>query len=208
MVLNHLNKAIFVLFLLTSISANASILAGRDYRIAPGIPPAAKNQPIPVTEFFWYDCPHCYAIENQLVHWSKQLPKDVMFRHVPDPLGNWKPMAILYYTLQDMGYGQRYHEAIFHATQVQKLTLENPSILSKWLTSKGINPTRFNFVSQSFGVHTQVNEATQLALQYQAFEVPTFIVDNQYVTNMAMAKSKTRLFKILDALIVKARTEK
>ncbi|MDE3022458.1 MAG: thiol:disulfide interchange protein DsbA/DsbL [Pseudomonadota bacterium] len=198
----------FILFLFSSVTAKATIMAGRDYRLVPAAPIAKGNQPIPVVEFFWYDCPHCYAVEHQLEQWTAKLPKDVKFKHIPNPLGNWKPMANLYYTLKAMGYGEKFHEAIFNATQVQKLVLENPVTLSRWLTAHGINPENYNQVSQSFGVQTWVRQAKQLALQYQIFEVPTFIVDNQYVTNITLAKSQKRLFQILDALITKARSER
>src|SRR5437868_2119381 len=46
--------------------------------------PAGK---VEVIEFFWYGCPHCYALEPTVESWSKKLPQDVAFRRVPAPLG-------------------------------------------------------------------------------------------------------------------------
>ena len=203
------NIFLLCLFLLSGITAKADILPGKDYRIVPIAPLAKSHEIIPVTEFFWYDCPHCYAIENNLVKWSAKLPKDIKFTHIPSPIGNWKPMANLYYTLHAMGYGDKFRKDIFNATQVQKLVLENPETLSRWLISHGINPATYNEVSQSFGVQARINQARQLALQYGIFEVPSFIVDNQYVTNLTLAKGdEKRLFYILNSLIAKARSER
>jgi thiol-disulfide isomerase/thioredoxin len=49
--------------------------------VAPGmLPPAGK---IDVSEFFWYECPHCNAFEPLLEPWARKLPADVAFRRVP-----------------------------------------------------------------------------------------------------------------------------
>ena len=38
---------------------------------------------IEVIEFFWYGCPHCYAMEPTVNAWLKTAPKDVVFKRVP-----------------------------------------------------------------------------------------------------------------------------
>ena len=55
---------------------------------------------VEVLEFFWYRCPHCYALEPELEAWAKRLPRDVQFRRSPGILNDdWAVDARIFYTL-------------------------------------------------------------------------------------------------------------
>ena len=41
--------------------------------------PTENDNKIEVIEFFWYGCPHCYAIEPYVDEWLKHKPADVSF---------------------------------------------------------------------------------------------------------------------------------
>lgn len=62
---------------------------GKDYlRLArPASLPASAAGKVVVTEFFWYGCPHCYALEPAIEPWIRTLPADVQFRLVPYDFG-------------------------------------------------------------------------------------------------------------------------
>ena len=64
--------------------AGTGLVEDRDYvRIDP--PQAvASGQRIEVIEFFWYGCPHCYALEPLIDPWMKKLQKDTVFKRVPE----------------------------------------------------------------------------------------------------------------------------
>ena len=77
-------------------------------QIAPNFERLNPPQPVDgggkveVTEFFWYGCPHCYALEPAVNAWAKNVPKDVVFKRIPATTGGWEELARVYYTLETM----------------------------------------------------------------------------------------------------------
>jgi thiol:disulfide interchange protein DsbA len=43
----------------------------------------ASTGKVEVVEFFWYSCPHCFALEPLVEQWLARLPPDVSFRRAP-----------------------------------------------------------------------------------------------------------------------------
>src|SRR5476651_2202431 len=54
--------------------------AGPPYSLLTPPQPTDGGGKIEVIEFFWYGCPHCYALEPAVNAWLKSAPKDVVFR--------------------------------------------------------------------------------------------------------------------------------
>jgi thiol:disulfide interchange protein DsbA len=53
---------------------------GRDYAAIAKPVATAGDGRIEVLEFFWYGCPHCFALEPKLQPWITRQPADVAFR--------------------------------------------------------------------------------------------------------------------------------
>src|SRR5579863_884475 len=51
-------------------------------RIVPAQPTAAPAGQVEVLEFFWYACPHCYALDPLVESWKKTKPAYVSFSRV------------------------------------------------------------------------------------------------------------------------------
>ena len=79
--------AVLISFGFLSGAASASPeapVAGTDYLVLPQAQPTSSGPgKIEVTEFFWYGCPHCNALEPSLEAWVKKQGKDVDFKRVP-----------------------------------------------------------------------------------------------------------------------------
>src|SRR5947207_15808117 len=81
--------------------AQSSPVEGVDYiEVKP--PQAVESSgKIEVLEFFWYRCPHCYALEPDLESWAKRLPRDVQFKRLPGILNdNCAFVARIFYKLE------------------------------------------------------------------------------------------------------------
>src|SRR5690606_29091943 len=82
-------------------SAAAQGLPGRDYTALD--PPRGTSDPdrIVVTEFFSYQCPHCYAFHPALKAWARALPDDVVLERQAVSIGRpqWEPAARAFYAL-------------------------------------------------------------------------------------------------------------
>ena len=97
----------------------------------PPLPTDTKGR-IEVVEFFWYECPHCYALEPYLEAWVKKLPKDVEFRRVPATFNDrWNISARVYYALEAMGLIDKLHRPLMDAIHKDRLRITDERQLTR-----------------------------------------------------------------------------
>ena len=169
--------------------------------------PTDGSGKIEVIEFFWYGCPHCYALEPELVAWLKKLPPDVEFKRVPAPMGGWQEGAKIYYTLEVMGVLPQYHEKVFDAIHKEQVNLFNARQREQWLSKNGIDPAKYAAAEKSFSVDTRLKRAMQLAQQYKLDGVPRIVVAGKYYTSSEQAGGAAKVFPVVDQLIDMVRKE-
>ena len=176
----------------------------------PAPAPAGK---IEVIEFFWYECPHCNALEPALDAWARRLPDDVAFRRVPvwfreEPFG---PQQRLFYTLEALGLVPTLHRKVFQAIHGDHTRLRTAEDMAAFALKNGADPIAFMTTYNSFGVQTKAQQARQTAAAYKIDAVPAMGVQGRYYTNGNLANTGAppgpidRLLGVVDALIGKVR---
>ena len=206
-----LRKALsFLVALLAFASAGAAwSQAGTPYSLLSPPQPTEGGGKIEVIEFFWYGCPHCYAMEPTVNAWLKTAPKDVVFKRVPAyPSDSWGAMAVMYYTLEAMGLLDKYHDKVFDAIHKDKVNFANKAKRDEWLKANGIDPAKYAEVEKSFTVVTKVARARQMTQSYKVDSVPRFIVNGKYVTSGEQAGGNEKIFPVIDQIAAMARKEK
>ncbi len=99
---------IFAVVLLFSCTAFAVPQLGRDYTLLNPFQPVSTKK-IEVMEFFFYECPHCFHLHNELIKWDKTIPGDVEMVYVPTIFrDSTEPLARTFYALQSMGKIKRW----------------------------------------------------------------------------------------------------
>jgi len=169
--------------------------------------PTDGSGKIEVIEFFWYGCPHCYAMEPAVNAWAKNAPKDVAFRRVPATTGGWEDMARVFYTLETMNLLDQYHGKVFDAIHRDKVNLGNKKIRDEWLAKNGIDPKKYEETEKSFTVATKLQRSKQLTYAYKVDSVPRVFVNGKYYTAAELAGSGNNVFPVVDQLIALARKE-
>lgn len=167
------------------------------------LPPPGK---IDVSEFFWYECPHCNVFEPLLDAWSKRLPADVAFRRVPVGFtARHQVGQKLYYALEELGALETAHRKIFAAipTQGQRLTSENDAVALA--TAAGVDKAKFLDAFRSFQVNTKAAKARQLADAYKVDGVPLLGIAGRYFTSASLAGSHEKALQVADYLIQASR---
>ena len=186
----------------------ASAFAQAPYATLSPPQPSEGGGKIEVVEFFWYGCPHCYTLEPAVATWTKNAPKDVVFKRVPAvPSDSWGEMAKVYYALETMNLLDTHHMKVFDAMHKDKLNLGNKKIRDEWMAKNGIDPAKYAEVEKSFTVATKVNRAKQLTYAYKVDSVPRVFVNGKYYTSAEQAGGAERIFPIVDQLIGMARSE-
>lgn len=163
---------------------------------------------IEVTEFFWYSCPHCNALEPGLEAWIKKLPADVVIKRVPVRFNaGMEPQQRLYYTLEALGKIDQLHRMVFTAIHDQHQPMNTADRIADWAAKQGLDKAQFTAAYNSFGVQSKVQRAAKLSENYQIDGVPTLAINGRYLTSPAQAGSNAAALQVADFLIAQARKE-
>jgi len=195
-----------LIFFLATGFAHADDAAPYD-TIAPQ--PTASGNKIEVIEFFWYGCPHCFALEPHLGKWLAKKPDDVVFRRIPAVLGNnWVHYAKVYYAADKLGVVDKLHTPLFSAIHEQRIPLDDGPKLGNFLKSMGIDKDKFFAAYQSEEIGNKIKNAYVMGQDYGLTGVPTIIINGKYRTSSSQAGSNEKLIQVMDELIEKERTGK
>ncbi|ODU09422.1 MAG: disulfide bond formation protein DsbA [Rubrivivax sp. SCN 71-131] len=167
------------------------------------LPPPGK---IDVSEFFWYECPHCNVFEPLLDAWSRRLGADVAFRRVPVGFtARHQVGQKLFYALEEIGALETAHRKIFAAihTQGQRLISDNDAV--SIATAAGADKAKFLDAYRSFQVNTKAARARQLSDAYKVDGVPLLGIAGRYFTSASLTGSHERALQVADYLIQFAR---
>jgi thiol:disulfide interchange protein DsbA len=171
------------------LAAAFPLLSGAQLRAGQGFLELSLPQPtsdpdrIVVTEFFSYQCPHCYSFFPVLNDWVSRLPDDVVFERVADSIGNssWVPITRAFYALQSMGRIDDLDTALFHAIHTEGLRLFDKESIADWLETEGIDKAEFIEVYDSFSVTIAVRNADRRSVTHRINSIPTIVVDGRFV---------------------------
>ena len=181
---------------------------GSNYQTIIPAQPTASAEGIEVSEYFWYGCPHCYALEPLLKTWLQTLPKDVVFRRVHADFGRWGAGARLYYALDAIGEEARLRSALFDAIHVDRLAYTREADVSDWLVARGVDRGRFSSAYNSAAVAAKVKEAQASTQAHGVDGVPTLVVGGRYRASPTTVGGHEALLAVVDALIAKLRAER
>jgi protein dithiol oxidoreductase (disulfide-forming) len=179
-------------------------------RLVPAQPTAVPAGQVEVIEFFWYACPHCYALDPLIESWDKSKPAYISFTRVP-VLWNegHRSLARLYYTLESMGKLKQAHAEIFKEIQVNgdPLVGADPNnaaaaerVQVAFVKKLGISEAAFEQAYHSMGVETAMQRADELVQRYRITGVPTFVVNGKYIADVGTAGNPERLMSLISDL--------
>jgi protein dithiol oxidoreductase (disulfide-forming) len=191
-------------------AAAAELQAGRDYVLVQPAQPTNDKTRIVVTEFFSYQCPHCYSFSPSLAGWVAKLPADVSFERVPVAFGRdaWKGAAQLFYALQALDKVAALDSAVFKAIHVDRKPFAAEAEITDWAAAQGLDRAAFAATFNSFSVRTFLNRSDQLVRSHKVASVPTLVIDGKYMVSIGDTGNFAPQLAIVDALIEKARAER
>jgi thiol:disulfide interchange protein DsbA len=180
-------------------------------RIVPAQPTNVPAGQVEVLEFFWYACPHCYALEPAVQTWLKSKPSYVTFTRVPVEWNEGhRSLAHLFYALGAMGKLSDLHGEIFKEIQVSgdPLIGADPNdaaaaerVQLAFIKRLGLSETAFEKAyHEDMNVQTAMQRADQLVQRYRVSSVPMFVVNGKYTTDVTMAGGPEKLMSLLNDL--------
>jgi thiol:disulfide interchange protein DsbA len=192
---------------------------GVDYRTLEKPQQTEAGKKVEVIEFFWYACPHCNALEHDLVAWVKKQGDNIVFKRVPVAFRDtMAPQQKLFYTLEAMGKFDELHQKMFNAIHVEKRRVDSDAEILDFVVKNGVDKQKFLEVYNSFGVQSKAKRATQLMQAYQVDGVPLLAVDGRYLTSPSIVSASVgnrpepvlhqATFQVMDWLVNKAKQGK
>jgi thiol:disulfide interchange protein DsbA len=181
--------------------------AGTNYKLVPAPQPTSVAAgKVEVDEVFWYGCGHCYTLDPVLEKWKAEKAPYVEFVRVPVI---WGPVqrqhAKLYYTLQALNRPDL-HTKVFDAIHQQGLALsardevEARAMQLVFLSSQGVNESRFNSAYDSMSVASNMLRAEEFTKKFAVANVPVMIVNGKYMTSVSEAGSEAKLISLVNDL--------
>lgn len=181
--------------------------AGVSYTpIVPAQPTNVPSGKVEVTEFFWYGCSHCFALEPYLQKWDQSKAEYIELVRVPVM---WGPVhrahAQLFYTLQALGredLHQKVFETIHKANNMLVANDANRTLAlqTEFAKANGINPDEFRKAYNSFSVKTNLERADEMMRRYRIESVPQLAVNGKYLTDVGKAGGHEKLLSLLNDL--------
>jgi thiol:disulfide interchange protein DsbA len=183
--------------------------AGRHFQELRPPHPVSSGERIEVIEFFYYGCPICYETQPQLSKWLFTRGADVSLVRVPAMASqSWEPFARTYFTLDAMGDLARLHWPVYDNFHFDGKKLNEEKTLVEWVSSNGVDGTRFRQVWNSPETRAKMDRAKQMLIAYEVTGVPAFVVDGKYLTSSRMAGGVRQMIEVVDFLVSRARNER
>ncbi|MGB9429111.1 MAG: thiol:disulfide interchange protein DsbA/DsbL [Gammaproteobacteria bacterium] len=192
--------------------AAATFQEGVNYvPVSPAQPTTVQPDQIEVIEFFWYGCPHCYAVEPYVQSWLKHKPANVVFKLIPAAWSGGEHMNVdakAYYTAQALGLEPKIHEPLFDAIhqQNQYSLTQSQDALQQFFATYNVNKQQFDATWNSFGVQLKMNQALQTLTRYGIQGVPTFVVNGKWMTGAGYQLQYADIMKCVDFLVQQEET--
>jgi protein dithiol oxidoreductase (disulfide-forming) len=192
---------------------------GLDYRTLDKAQQTDAGKKVEVIEFFWYACPHCYALEPELAAWVKKQGDTIAFKRVPVAFrDSMVPHQKLFYALEAMGKADELNPKIFNAIHVQKQRIDTDATILDFIVKQGIDKQKFLDAYNSFGVQSKAKRAAQMMQAYQIDGVPLLAVEGRYLTSPSIVSASVgdrpepvlhqATFQVMDWLVNKAKQGK
>lgn len=196
---------VYVFFPAHRAPAQIAPLAGVDYTVLETPQPTPSSGKIEVTEFFWYRCPHCYALEPLLDKWIARLPENTHFDRVPAVFGDeWMNDAKIFYALEAIGERKRLHARLLKAVHEEGgKGLHGDDYLewvSDWLEGQGVDVRRYRDAMRSGAVRAQVKAAADMTRAYGVSGTPNMAVGGRYLVT-PLPGDRRRILQVTDFVI-------
>ena len=169
-------------------AAPASPKNGVDFLTLDKAQQTESGKKIEVTEFFWYNCPHCNAFEPSLSAWVKKQGDNIVFKRVPVAFNeSFVPQQRMYYALEALGKTEELHQKLFTAIHVEHQRLDKEGQITDFIVKQGVDKQKFLDMYNSFSIQSKVQRASKMQQDYKIDGVPTIAIDGRFVTSPSIA---------------------
>jgi len=158
---------------------------------------------IEVIEFFWFGCPHCFALQTYVDSWLRSKPDNVVFKRIPAALNPvWDTDARAYYTAKALGIADKAYPAIFNAIHVNHVQLDSQAAYRDFFVKQfNVTAQQFDTAWNSLQVDTDLTRAKVQAQRYGVLDVPTLVVNGKWLTGPGYKLTNSQVMPAVSWLV-------
>ncbi|WP_329561856.1 thiol:disulfide interchange protein DsbA/DsbL [Kitasatospora sp. NBC_01266] len=196
-----------------TVPASNAVSADTSYVSLQHPQPVRETAKREVVEVFWYGCVHSQLLEQPLEQWAARQPSDVVLRRLPAVWPGESDQTVergharLYYTLDRLGQVDRLQLAVFHAVRDENRDLTTEDAAADWAASQGVDRKSFTTAYESDQVRQEVAQAPDDLKRYEITELPSAVVQGQYLTSPTRAGGVDAVPQVIDQLLERVRTK-
>ena len=116
--------------------------------------------------------------------------------------------AHIFYTAKALRLDDKMHEEVFYAMHGKKQKLVNKKTIFKLFEKHGVTQETFDKTFDSFGVKSQVQQASARARGYGITGTPEIVINGKYRVSGRMVGTQAEVLKVASFLIEKERAAK
>ncbi|WP_462319905.1 thiol:disulfide interchange protein DsbA/DsbL [Halochromatium sp.] len=163
--------------------------------------PSDRDEQIEIVQVFWYGCPSCGPLEDQLERLVAETDDDIVVRRMPAIAPRWEPHARAFYAAESIGALDLFHSALAEAMQAKPRQLMTDDELLDFAAEIGVDADAFRQAYYSPGVERRVQEAAELTRRYGITAVPALIINDKYRTDLQLAGDQEAMIEVSQRLI-------
>lgn len=154
-----------------------------------------------VIEFFAYQCPHCYKLENFAAAWKNQNAGKIQFRPIPTDLGNkdFGAFLIVHHAAKKLGILESTIPALFNRLHEQKKAFGSSDDAAEFLASLGASKEEAKkAIEDQEAIKSAIDEDYRLLAKYKISGVPTVLVNHRYQFSVTQAGGYENVFNVVE----------
>lgn len=163
-------------------------------------PQDSCDQPT-VIEFFAYQCPHCYKLEEPLEKWKETLSEDVRFVSMPTDLGRKEffPFVVIHHSADELGVLDKIKPQLFATIHENKIAFQDFEGVVKMFVEAGVDEQKARETLQNEQMlRNRLEQDYNLMLKYKITGVPAVLVNYQYQVSVSSAGGYDKVFEVVD----------
>lgn len=156
-----------------------------------------------ITEFFSYNCPHCYSFEPFIDHYLESKPADLQFKRVPVGFGRsvWNNSARAFVLAKALGLHEELHKKLFIQVQELKRPFNSEKDIKAFFISHGVSEADYKKAEKSFTTKTLTRIHKGELKKNKITQVPTVIVNGKYQVLTSKKVDKVKFKELIDFLM-------
>ena len=159
-----------------------------------------KTDPLEVVEFFSFQCPHCQALDPELLDWAEDLPEGVEFRQVHVGFNlTARNLARAFLVLKQRGALDQNRDRLFKAATTEDPALNNGNGIAELVDGHGITKDQFLSLFNGSRIGDMLTQSQEEVTKWGVQSVPLVLIGEKYVVTPVAGRQQ--MIKTIERLV-------